>query len=206
MRQRQSRRECAFDRDPAGTRPARALPLRNATGLGDQNARVLPGGAGPVALVSRSVRGVPDLGERTRMRSGCGCCSRGVGATSARSRAACSRSRATTSSGSIRRCTRAAISGRRLLPRRSAWTSATSQEEHLDGFEAVVHLAALSNDPIGELDERADVRDQPRGDRPAGRARTGPRRRALRVRVVLQHVRRVGIGPPDRRDARRSHH
>lgn len=28
------------------------------------------------------------------------------------------------------------------------------REEHLDGFDAVVHLAALSNDPIGELDER----------------------------------------------------
>ena len=27
------------------------------------------------------------------------------------------------------------------------------REEHLDGFDAVVHLAALSNDPIGELDE-----------------------------------------------------
>lgn len=27
------------------------------------------------------------------------------------------------------------------------------EEEHLDGFDAVVHLAALSNDPIGELDE-----------------------------------------------------
>ena len=26
--------------------------------------------------------------------------------------------------------------------------------EHLDGFDAVVHLAALSNDPIGNLDER----------------------------------------------------
>jgi len=28
------------------------------------------------------------------------------------------------------------------------------QEEHLEGFDAVVHLAALSNDPIGELDEK----------------------------------------------------
>jgi nucleoside-diphosphate-sugar epimerase len=27
------------------------------------------------------------------------------------------------------------------------------REEHLEGFDAVVHLAALSNDPIGELDE-----------------------------------------------------
>jgi nucleoside-diphosphate-sugar epimerase len=27
------------------------------------------------------------------------------------------------------------------------------QENHLEGFDAVVHLAALSNDPIGELDE-----------------------------------------------------
>jgi nucleoside-diphosphate-sugar epimerase len=27
------------------------------------------------------------------------------------------------------------------------------RDEHVDGFDAVVHLAALSNDPIGELDE-----------------------------------------------------
>ena len=27
------------------------------------------------------------------------------------------------------------------------------QEEHLEGFDAVVHLAALSNDPVGDLDE-----------------------------------------------------
>ena len=26
------------------------------------------------------------------------------------------------------------------------------EEEHLDGFDAVVHLAALSNDPVGDLD------------------------------------------------------
>ena len=32
-------------------------------------------------------------------------------------------------------------------------TSATSQLADLDGIDAVVHLAALSNDPLGEFDE-----------------------------------------------------
>ena len=32
----------------------------------------------------------------------------------------------------------------------------------LEGFDAVVHLAALSNDPLGDLQPELDVRDQPR--------------------------------------------
>ena len=49
-----------------------------------------------------------------------------------------------------------------------------------------------------------DVRDQPRGDRSARRARPCPRCRAVRVRLVLQHVRgrRIGRCPSTR--ARRS--
>ena len=43
---------------------------------------------------------------------------------------------------------------------RSRRTSAKSSVEDLEGFDAVVHLAALSNDPIGNLNERMDGRDQ----------------------------------------------
>jgi hypothetical protein len=35
---------------------------------------------------------------------------------------------------------------------RCAWTSATRSASHLRGFDAVIHLAALSNDPLGNLD------------------------------------------------------
>ncbi len=38
--------------------------------------------------------------------------------------------------------------------RRSGRTSVTSTADDVRGFDAVVHLAALSNDPIGNLDER----------------------------------------------------
>ena len=66
----------------------------------------------------------------------------------------------------------------------------------LDGFEAVVHLAALSNDPIGEFDERLTYEINHEATVRLAELREGRGRRALRVRVVLQHVRRVGIGPP----------
>ena len=48
----------------------------------------------------------------------------------------------------------------------------------LDGFDAVIHLAGLSNDPLGDLNPRADLRDQSRGDGAAGRARQARRRPA----------------------------
>ena len=38
------------------------------------------------------------------------------------------------------------------IPTRATATSATSTAVDLDGFDAVVHLAALSNDPLGDLD------------------------------------------------------
>ena len=42
--------------------------------------------------------------------------------------------------------------------------------EHLEGFDAVVHLAELSNDPLGQLTPGLTHRDQPRGQRAARRA------------------------------------
>ena len=40
--------------------------------------------------------------------------------------------------------------------------------EDLDGFDAVIHLAALSNDPLGDLDPRDHLRGQPPRERRAG--------------------------------------
>ena len=60
----------------------------------------------------------------------------------------------TMSSASTRGCTRAAISERPHVRLTFASTSADVREEHsATAIDAVVHLAALSNDPIGELDE-----------------------------------------------------
>ena len=64
------------------------------------------------------------------------------------------------------------------------------------GFDAVVHLAALSNDPLGDLDARwtydinldATLRVAARGE--------GGGRAPVRLRVVVLDVRRVGDGRP----------
>ena len=50
-----------------------------------------------------------------------------------------------------------------------ATTSATSARR-LEGFDAIVHLAALSNDPIGDLRHERDIRHQPRRDSRVARA------------------------------------
>ena len=50
--------------------------------------------------------------------------------------------------------------------------------EMLEGFDAIVHLAALSNDPLGDLDPATDVRDQSRRDDRTRSRREGRRCRA----------------------------
>ena len=83
------------------------------------------------------------------------------------------RRRASTAT-STRRCTFG--DGRRRPSRRCARTSATSSSSDLEGFDAVIHLAALSNDPLGDLNPDADLRHQPPRVGPPGEARQGGRR------------------------------
>ena len=85
----------------------------------------------------------------------------------------------------LRRPGRAAVDRRRSTP-----TCATSTVDELDGLDAVVHLAALSNDPLGDLDPDADLRDQPPRQRSPGARRARGRGQPLRLLVVVQHVRR----------------
>ena len=49
------------------------------------------------------------------------------------------------------------------------------EPSELEGFDAVVHLAALSNDPLSDLNPDADLRHQPRRVGPARRRRRRPR-------------------------------
>ena len=94
--------------------------------------------ADPLSRMS-GMRDTPDREQRLRRRR----------------RSSCARGRGPRRDRSRHRSLRRVRSRLRGHPRARAagWTCATSQEEHLDGFDAVVHLAALSNDPIGELDE-----------------------------------------------------
>ena len=75
---------------------------------------------------------------------------------------------------------------RRAARRRRAArpTSATSRAEDLDGFDAVIHLAALSNDPLGDLNPDGHLRDQPPRQRARWpqAAKRGRRRRASSTR------------------------
>ena len=62
--------------------------------------------------------------------------------------------------------------------------------EHLIGFDAVVHLAALSNDPLGALGPADHLRHQPPRVGAAGTAGQGRGRHAVPVRVHMLGVRR----------------
>ena len=66
----------------------------------------------------------------------------------------------------------------------------------MDGFDAVVHLAALSNDPIGELDEALTYAVNHEATVRLAELARSRRGRALRLRIVLQHVRRLRLRPP----------
>ena len=70
--------------------------------------------------------------------------------------------------------------------------------EQLHGFDAVLHLAALSNDPLGDLDEDLTMAINHRASVRLARAGQGGRRRALRVLVLVQQLRR-GRRRPARR-------
>ena len=83
--------------------------------------------------------------------------------------------------------------GRRVpsMCRPSTATCATSTPTTSTGFDAVIHLAALSNDPLGDLDPEPDVSTSTTAPRCAWRelARDAGRR-AVPVLVVLQQLRR----------------
>ena len=62
--------------------------------------------------------------------------------------------------------------------------------DDLTGFDAVVHLAALSNDPIGDLNPAWTYDINLDGSRRARAPREGGGRRPVRVRVLVLDVRR----------------
>ncbi len=70
--------------------------------------------------------------------------------------------------------------------------------EHLEGIDAVVHLAGISNDPLGDLRPETTYEINHLGAVRVARGGQGGRRRALRLLVVVQPLRR-----PRRRPDRR---
>ena len=91
-------------------------------------------------------------------------------------------------------CSRAAPRPRRRDVPGCASTCATSRPDDLAGFDAVVHLAALSNDPLGDLNGTAPRHQPPRrrcgwrelARRPASAASCSPRRAASTARPATQ--------------------
>ena len=71
-------------------------------------------------------------------------------------------------------------------------------EDDLAGFDAVVHLSELSNDPIGENDPELTMAINHRGSVGLAEKARGGRRQALRLRLLLLDLRRRR-----RRDAHR---
>ena len=82
-----------------------------------------------------------------------------------------------------------------------ARTSATSRPRDLRGFDAVVHLAAISNDPLGDSRPETTYDINHRGAARLARARQGGRRPALPLLVLVQPLRRRRRRPA-RRDGR----
>ena len=65
-------------------------------------------------------------------------------------------------------------------------------KDDLSGIDAVIHLAALSNDPLGNLNPDITYDINHRGSRALGQAREGGRRQALSACIVLQQLRLGG--------------
>ena len=64
--------------------------------------------------------------------------------------------------------------------------------QHLEGFDAVIHLAAISNDPLGDLPAGDDVRHQP----PRGGAPGASWRRRRASRASSSRPRAASTAPP----------
>jgi hypothetical protein len=63
------------------------------------------------------------------------------------------------------------------------------EASEMGGFGAVVHLAAVCNDPIGDLNPSGDLRHQPHGVRPSRSRGQARGRDAVPVLVVVQSLR-----------------
>ena len=69
-------------------------------------------------------------------------------------------------------------------------TSATSSAADLDGVDAVVHMAELSNDPLGQLAPNVTCEINHHGSVHVAATGEGRRRHAVRLHVVVQRLRR----------------
>ena len=70
-----------------------------------------------------------------------------------------------------------------------------SRAQDLEGFDAVVHLAALSNDPLGDLNERWTDEINNGGSVRLAQSGESGRRARLHVLFVVHHVRRLVSSP-----------
>ncbi len=75
-------------------------------------------------------------------------------------------------------------------------------DSDLEGFDAVVHLAELSNDPLGQHNPEITLRDQPPGVRAARADGQAGRGQALHLHVLVQCLRRRPTAMSDRESLR----